>query len=102
MSEKNKPVWLLGVIMIWYALLFVGAGLIALMGMAFGSEVYRNDPIPMTEMAIIYGPVVVVALLATGTIALWTKDQINAAIGLWIASIAILVVAVLGGGLLGI
>ncbi len=102
MIENKARVWLLAVMMVWYGLLFVGAGLIALLGMAFGSEAYRNAPIPIAEMAIIYGPVLLVAALTIGTLVLWTNGKVNAAITVWVGSILLIPIALLGGGMLGI
>jgi len=102
MSARTKPTWVLLLMILWYALLLMGTGALALLGAAFGSEAYRNNPIPIAELALIYGPFLAVLTLLLGTIVLWTKGKVREAIALWGASVFLGIAAILFGGILGI
>ena len=68
-KQSNLPLVLM---IIWYALTLIGTGLLLLFGLAFGSEAYRNNPMPLLEWIIIAGPFLLNVALLVLTIWLWT------------------------------
>nr|WP_298926615.1 hypothetical protein [uncultured Erythrobacter sp.] len=75
MSDQAKPVWHLVLMLIWYSILLIGSGGMALLGIALGSETYRGDPIPIAELVIFVGPLFVTAALLAGTIYCWNTGR---------------------------
>ncbi len=98
-TEQKKPVWLLAIMVCWYALCLLGTGLIALIGMAFGSEVHRGDPIPLLDMLVVLGPFLITLAFLVATVVLWTKDKVRETTLLWGASflVALLAMAFFSG-----
>ncbi len=85
-AEQKKPGWMLAVMVCWYALCLLGTGFIALIGMAFGSEVHRGDPIPLLDTLMVIGPFLINIALLVATVVLWNKDKVREATLLWGAS----------------
>ncbi|MCK0128821.1 hypothetical protein [Erythrobacter sp. F6033] len=101
MNNTPKPAWHLALIIIWYGVLLLGSGGLALLGLAFGSEAYRNKPIPFIELAIIVGPFLVSAALLAATLYCWNTGRQRAAYQLCGVSVLVIVAvfAFLTGGL---
>ncbi|MEL6528588.1 MAG: hypothetical protein AAFQ27_01415 [Pseudomonadota bacterium] len=102
MTAKKPSDLPLVLMIVWYALLAAGAGILLLIGLAFGTEAYRNNPIPMKELVIIAGPLVFVIALLVGTILLWNSGKPKLAYGLCALSVVCLVAVPVFGGALGI
>lgn len=89
-KPSNLPFLLM---LLWYALLIIGAGMLLLIGMAFGSEAYRDRGIPLFEWLIIGSPFLVAVALLAITIWLWKTARYNAAYLLCGLSVVLPVVA---------
>lgn len=97
MDSKRPSVLPLVLMIIWYALLLVGTGGFFLIGLMFGSEAYRGQPMPLIDWIRISGPILVNLALLGLTIMFWNKDL--RPISFTITGLS--VVAVLGAVLFG-
>ncbi|MBV7259537.1 hypothetical protein [Erythrobacter crassostreae] len=98
-SDSN---WPLVPIVIWYCLLLLGSGSLFLLGLAFGSEAYRNSPIPLVELAFIAGPLVVSGGFFAATLYFWNTAKRQFAYGITAASVVVVLGSFAVAGGLGI
>ena len=94
MSDKKQPIWPLIVMLLFYGLLTIGAGGIFLLGLAFGSEAYRSAGIPLTELLLVAGPLLITILLILATVLLWNAKKYTATYILFGVSLLIILVMV--------
>ncbi|WP_298465183.1 hypothetical protein [uncultured Erythrobacter sp.] len=102
MEQEKRSSWPLVLMLLWYGLLLAGSALVLLMGLMFGSEVYRGRPMPFVEWAIILGPFVVSLALLLGTIFLWNTGRRTIAYALCGLTLIAAPILLLGAGALGI
>ncbi len=98
-KHSNLP---LVTMLIWYALMIMGSGMLLLIGMAFGSEAYRDRSIPLLEWLIIGGPFLVAVAMLAATLWLWSRARYSAAYIVCAASVALPVIALIWFGGLAI
>ena len=100
MMERKQSDIPLVLMILWYALLLAGTGMLMFFGMAFGSEAYRDRGIPLIEWVIIAGPFLVCLAMLAATVWLWNAGKYKATYALCGASaISVSAVYVLAGGL---
>ncbi len=90
MTDRGGSNLALAAMLVWYGALLLGSGAIMLIGMAFGSEVYRDKGIPLEELLMIYGPFLATAVSMGATIYFWNKGRRGAAVGAWAVSVVML------------
>lgn len=96
-KPSNLPLILMTM---WYVLLSLCALILAFFGLIWGSEVYRGGGIPIGELAITYGPLLVTVTLLIATIMLWNKGRRTVTYGLFAGSLLIVPVALYFTGFL--
>lgn len=87
MSKGTRPIGPLVAMLIWYGLLLTGSAGLSLIGLMFGSEAYRSKAIPLAELAMIAGPLIISAALTGATVYLWNIGRTQAAYVLCGASV---------------
>ncbi len=102
MTETKPSNLPLAMMLIWYVLMIMGCGMLLLIGMAFGSEAYRDRAIPLLEWLVIAGPFVVAIALLVATLWLWNRARYSAAYAVCAVSIALPIIALIWFGGLAI
>jgi hypothetical protein len=88
MNNQPRPVWPLLIMIACYAPALLLSGAAALLGLMFGTEVYRSSAIPFADLASTFGPLVVVTLCLGLSIIVWRKGMPLAAYAITAAILA--------------
>lgn len=102
MSEARQSNLPLIFLIIWYLLAMVGTGGMLMIGLMFGSEVYRGRPMPLVDWVVIAGPFLVNVVLLILTIWLWNSGRRQATYAVFGLSILGFLGFLVLGGALGI
>ncbi|MEM8725249.1 MAG: hypothetical protein AAGE86_06990 [Pseudomonadota bacterium] len=100
MTEQKPSNLPLILMIVWYVFALLGTGLLLLVGVMFGSEVYRNEPMPLVEWVTIAGPFVLNVVFLIATILLWINGKRQAAFAIvGLSCVGFLGFLVLGGAI---
>lgn len=94
MSDKKQAIWPLIVMLLFYGLLMIASGVIFMVGLAFGSEAYRSAGIPLQELLLVAGPLLITILLILATVLLWNAKKYTATYILFGVSLLLILVMI--------